>query len=72
MKWIKETISFSDRIRWLRGGIDWLRAFNIPSYDAEDKKWHVVRTTWRERLDCFWGGVETAIIGYVYCGVSEK
>jgi len=69
---IKEKISLKTRIKMLISALDWLTTTWIPEYDPETKKWTIVRFSFRERLSCFWAGVETAILGYWYKGVNEN
>jgi hypothetical protein len=66
MKFIKKPISMLERLRWIIHAIEWIPLTNLPCYDHDAKKWHEVRPDLKERLDCFLGGLETAIIGYVY------
>ena len=66
MKFVKKPISIIERVRWVIHAIEWLPLTNLPCHDSDTNKWYEVRPDFRERFDCFWGGLETAIIGYVY------
>lgn len=66
MVWKKKRLTLRERLTSLKDGIEWLVIFNIPSYNPDEKRWRMIRTSWIERWDCFLGGIETAIIGYVY------
>lgn len=56
----------------LISAFDWLTTAWIPVYDHETKKWNIERFPFRERLECFWAGVETAILGYWYRGEFDE
>ena len=47
-------------------GLQWLSIVYIDVYSHEEKRWSVERISLRDRWDCFYSCLDTAIRGYVY------
>jgi len=72
MKWSIQKLSLYSRMWNIIHGLHWLTLVYLPSYDHDTKKWSIVKTSIRERIDCFLSCIETCICGYVYRLEEEK
>jgi len=68
MKWTKKFLSWQERMYWFFCAFEWLPLTYIPCFNHETRKWAWKRITLREKFDCFYVGIDTAIRGYVYGG----
>jgi len=70
-KFVKKKISIFERLQWLKSAVEWLAQTYLPCYDADKGEWTLEPFSFRDRFECFLSSLETAILGYVYEGVSE-
>jgi len=67
---VKRKLTILDRLRYVKGAIQWLPLTAIPSR-FENEDWRIVPFSFRDRWDCFWAGFETALLGYDYLYKKE-
>ena len=66
MKFVKKPLTIKERLKWFKHSFEWLPITRIVSYDHDAHKCTVECFDVQSRIACFLGGLETAIVGYVY------